>query len=271
MKKHISYRSSELLKWLNKQGITFFTLKKAGEILKESEPAAIRKLLSGMVKRGLILRLKDGLYSIIPYEKDAAEYFPDWHLTAEALVTPQMYYIGFYSALDIHGLITQPALTEQIVTEKQIVPKYRIIKKVKFEFTTLGNRFFGYNKTWIDDFNKVYCSDLEKTILDCLYIPGKANGIPEIIKAISNSADKLDENKVITYIRKYNSQAVIKRLGFILQSLDINTNLRDELGKMISSSYALLDSSLPKKGKHNSNWKIIDNSGIESAINSILT
>lgn len=271
MKKHISYRSSELLGSLLPNGKEFFTLKEAQGILKNSDPAAVRRLLSDMTKRGLILRIKDGLYSIIPYEKNADTYFPNWHLTAEAIVQPQKYYIGFYSALDIHGLITQPSLLEQVVTEKQIIPKYRRVKKVKFEFITLGNRFFGYKKTWIDDFNKVYCSDLEKTILDCLYMPGKANGITEIVKAIYRSVGKINHETLSAYLSKFNSLAVYKRLGFILQNLDEQKDLRKEMRKQISGSYTPLDPSLPKQGKYNSEWKVIDNVGIESALKSVGT
>ena len=104
--------------------------------------------------------------------------------------------------------------------KKQVIPKYRKVKKVKFEFITLGKRFFGYQKTWIDDFNKVYCSDLEKTIIDCLYMPGKANGITEIVKAIYRSVGKINHNTLSDYLSKFNSLAAYKRLGFILQSLD---------------------------------------------------
>ncbi len=271
MNKHISYRSSELLNSLLQNGKSFFTLKEASKILSTSDPAAVRRLLSDMAKRGLILRIKDGLYTIIPYEKDAESFFPDWHLAAEAIVQPQKYYIGFYSALDIHGLITQPSLIEQVVTEKQLVPKYRTIKNVRFEFITLGKRFFGYQKTWIDDFNKVYCSDVEKTILDCLYFPRKANGVAEIVKAISKSISKINQEKILTYLNKFDSQTVYKRLGFILQNMDELKDLRENIYKKISSSYTLLDPSLPKKGKHNALWKIIDNVGIDSALKSITT
>ncbi|MDR3610466.1 MAG: hypothetical protein P4L27_07890, partial [Ignavibacteriaceae bacterium] len=191
MNKHISYRSSELLSSLNKENKQFFTINDILKFLPSSNYAAIRRLLSDMTNRGLILRINKGLYKLIPYEKNSEEYFPNWHLVAEAMVQPQLYYIGFFSALDIHGLITQPSLLEQIVTENQVVPKYRVIKNVKFEFITLKeNRFFGYEKTWIDDFTKVYCSDLEKTIIDCLYKPNSANGITEIIKAIYESRGK---------------------------------------------------------------------------------
>jgi predicted transcriptional regulator of viral defense system len=271
MRKHISYRSSELLNPLLQNDKSFFNLKEAMEILSNSNPAAVRRLLSDMTKRGLLLRIKDGLYTIIPYEKDPGNYLPNWHLVAEALVQPQNYYIGFYSALDLYGLITQPALTEQVVTEKQIVPKFRIIKKVKFEFITMGKRFFGYNKIWIDNFNKVYCSDIEKTILDCLYMPGEANGISGIVNSLSRITGKINPEKLLPYLDKFDSQAVYKRLGFILQNMDVLKDLRAEISKKISSSYILLDPSLPKSGKYNSEWKIIDNIVIHSALQSVMT
>ena len=44
---------------------------------------------------------------------------------------------------------------------------------------------------WIDGFNKVPCSDLEKTFIDCLYKPDYAGGITEIAKAFLNAKKKL--------------------------------------------------------------------------------
>jgi predicted transcriptional regulator of viral defense system len=242
------------------------------EILSSSEPDAVRKLLADMTNRELLLRIKDGLYHIIPYEKNSREYFPDWHLTAEALVHPQNYYIGFYSALDIHGLITQPSLSEQVVTEKQVAPKIQKVRNVKFEFITYNkNNFFGYERIWIDDFNKVNCSDLEKTFIDCFYKPNYAGGISEIIKAIYKSRDKIKTNKMIEYLERFDAQVVYKRMGFLLQHLDILIELRTEIHSKLTSSYSLLDPSLTKKGKHYSEWKIVDNIGIKSALKSIDT
>jgi len=251
--------------------MNFFTPVDAIKMLSNSDPVAVRRLLSDMTKRGLIMRIKDGLYSIIPYEKDPENYLPNWHLVADALMSQQKYYIGFYSALDIHGLITQPSLTEQIVTEKQIIPKTRIVKNVKFEFITMGSSFFGYEKTWIDDFHKIHCSDLEKTILDCLYLPGKANGINEIVKAMVRVIDKLNKEKLLLYLEKFNAPSIYKRLGFILQHLDKHKDLTERLSIESKSSYVVLDPSLPKRGKHNSRWRIIDNLGIEQVLESLLT
>jgi predicted transcriptional regulator of viral defense system len=272
MKKHISYRSSELLNVLNQQEKQFFTISDAVKILSSNSDATVRKLLADMTNRGLILRIKEGLYKVIPYEKNSEEYFPNWHLVAEAMVQPFKYYIGFYSALDIHGLITQPSLIEQVVTEKQMIPKIQMVRDVKFEFITLNKKlFFGFEKTWIDDFNRVYCSDYEKTILDCLYKPSYGGGITEIVKAIYKIREKINQEKIISYLNSIKSQVVIKRLGFILQHLGILEALKKEIKSNVSNSYTYLDPSLPKKGKHTSEWKIIDNSNIESVIKSIET
>ncbi len=272
MNKGISYRSSELLNSLISRKKEFFTLKDASEILLGKDNTTVRKLLSDMTKRGVIMRIKDGLYHRIPYEQNPDNYFPNWHLSAEAMVQPKEYYIGFYSALDIHGLITQPSLVEQVVTQEQIKPKIQQVKNVRFEFITLGEkRFFGYKKQWIDDFHKVNCTDLEKTFLDCLYKPDYSGGITEITKAIYKSRGKLQSVKFQDYLRKINTQVVYKRLGFIIDQLNLFPELQNFIIGKITSSYAPLDPSLEKQGHYSSKWGIIDNLDFRTVLDSIKT
>jgi predicted transcriptional regulator of viral defense system len=280
MKKNISYRSSEFLNALNNRKKDFFTLKEATEILSGKDNATVRKLLSDMTKRGLIMRIKDGLYHRIPYEQQPGQYFPNWHMTAEAMAHPKEYYIGFYSALEIHGLITQPSMNEQVVTRERIKPKTQKVKNasteqgrsVRVEFTTLSiSRFFGYKKHWIDDFHKVNCSDLEKTFLDCFYIPDYAGGITEITKALYKCREKLQPTKFQEYLVKFDSQAVYKRLGFIFNELDLFQELQGFISEKISSSYTPLDPSLTKHGNYSSKWGIIDNIDFEIVLDFIKT
>lgn len=272
MKKHISYRSSDLLSALIDRNKDFFTLKEATEILPEKDYATVRKLLSEMAKRGLIMRIKDGLYHRIPYEQHPDRYFPNWHLTAEAIVKPKDYYIGFYSALDIHGLITQPSLVEQVVTCERVKPKILQVKNVRFEFITLSKtRFFGYQKHWIDDFHKVNSSDLEKTFLDCLLKPDYSGGITEITKAFYKASEKLQPGRFQDYLERFNTQSVYKRLGFIIDHLGLFPELQYFINEKITSSKAPLDPSLAKHGRYNSKWKIIDNVDFETVLNSIKT
>ncbi|MBN1116678.1 MAG: hypothetical protein JXA77_05720 [Bacteroidales bacterium] len=272
MKKGISYRSSELLDGIISLKKEFFTLEEACEILSGKDNATVRKLLSDMTKRGLIMRIRDGLYNRIPYEQHPDQYFPNWHLAAEAMVQTKEYYIGFYSALDIHGLITQPSMVEQIVTNKQMKPKNLKVKNVRFDFITLGKkRFFGFKKHWIDDFKKVNCSDLEKTFLDCLYKPYYAGGITEITKALYKARNKLQPERFQDYLQKFDTQAVYKRLGFIIDNLNLFPDLQDFIESRITLSYASLDPSSGKRGSYNSRWGIVDNLDIKIVLDSIET
>ncbi len=270
--KNISTQSAQLLSYFNEQKRACFDIALAQKALPNSKVGTIRELLSDMTRRGLLMRLKEGIYHIIPYEVNAETFMPDWHLIAEHIVNDAQYYIGYYSALQIHNLITQPSLKEQIVVSKQLRPSEVRIKEVPFQFIYYNEKhFFGAKKIWIDSFHKVLCSDLEKTFIDCLFKPDYAGGIVEIARAIYISKDKIKYNALLDYANRFGSQAVIKRLGFLLELLEIKTDIIDELQKLKTASYIVLDTELPKKGAYNKRWSVLQNLETETIKSAIYT
>ncbi|MDH7463533.1 hypothetical protein QEG73_19690 [Chitinophagaceae bacterium 26-R-25] len=270
--KYISTQSSELLSYFNGQSRACFDSTEAFKALPDSKESTVRQLLSDMTKRGLLMRLKEGIYHIIPYEQNAESFMPDWHLIAEHLVKDADHYIGYYSALQIHNLITQPSLREQIVVSKQLRPSEIKIKNIPFQFIYHNQKhFFGAKKMWVDNFSKVLCSDLEKTFIDCLFKPDYAGGIVEIARAIYISKEQIKFDKLLDYVKKFDSQAVIKRLGFLLEILEINNNIIDELQNLKSASYVIADTELPKTGKRISRWSIQQNIETETIKSAIYT
>ena len=270
--KYISTQSNQLLSYFNGLHRNCFDYSLAYKALPEAKASAVRELLSDMTKRGLLMRLKEGVYYIIPYEQNAETFMPDWHLIAAYIVNDAKHYIGYYSALQIHNLITQPSLKEQIVVSKQIRPSELKIKEVPFQFIYHNEKhFFGAKKIWIDSFNKVLCSDLEKTIIDCLFKPDYAGGIVEVARAIYTSKDKIKYDTLLEYAKKFDSQAVIKRLGFLIEILEINTIIIQDLQKMKTASYVVLDTELPKTGKRISRWSIQQNLETETIKSAIYT
>ena len=109
------------------------------------------------------------------------------------------------------------------------------------------------------------------SIIDCLYKPQYGSGITEIVKAIYKVKDKIDQEKMLKYLERFDSQVVLKRLGFILFHMDIFLLLRRYIESNISKAYAPLDPSMPSEGKYHSKWSILDNVGIKEAINSLIT
>jgi len=270
--KNISYQSNNLLAFFLSKGKLCFTYLEALEALQDIAPNATRQLISDMVKRGLLMRIRNGLYYIIPFDQNPETFMPDWHLLASPLTKGYEYYIGYYSALQLHQLITQPSLTEMIVTNHQLKPSVIKVRDVTFQFIYHNKtHFFGTTEIWADSFDKVMCSDLEKTFVDCLFKPEYGGGIVEIGKALFQARTIIDFEKLLDYCKQFSSQAVIKRLGFLLELLKIGEPIIEKLQDLKTTSYILLDTEMEKDGKNLSRWNIRQNVDSETIENALLT
>lgn len=233
----------------------------------------LSKVLSGMVDKGMLIKLSRGMYHIVPTSADAENYIPDWHLVAKYIMKGKKYYIGYYSAMQIHGLITQPSLKEIIVINHRVTPSSKNIRGIEFQFVTqTSKRFFGFKSTWINDHDKVMVSDLEKTIVDAVTRPHICGGMIEIGKAIYETRDKISLDKLLGYLIQNESKAAIKRYLFICDLVDVKwTSYHEEMLQKIGTSFSLLDTSAPDQGSKNSRFGLKINMDTETIKNSIYT
>ncbi len=270
--KNISYQSNALLQHFIALNRRCFDITEAKKVLAGQSENAAWELLSDMTKRGLLMRIKQGLYYIIPFEQDPVTFMPDWHLVAECLARGTNHYSGYYSALQLHNLTTQPALNELIVIDRQVRPSVIKVKDTNFQFIYHNQKhFFGAKKVWVDSYHKISCSDLEKTFVDCLYKPEHAGGIVETGKALYKAKQSINYDTLLRYCEQFDSQAVIKRLGFLLELLKIENPIIDKLQRLKSNSYIQLDTEMPNEGKRLSRWRIQQNIDSETIQSSILT
>ncbi len=222
--------------------------------------------LMRMVKSNMLIRLNRGLYYIVPLEHNSPRFIPNWHLVAKYLMRNKNYYIGYYSALQIHKLITQPSLTEIIVTDVQIKPGNVEIQGIRFQFVYhKKDRFFGAKNTWIDDYNKVKCSDLEKTLVDSFINPQYSNGIVEIAKAVYETRDKIDQSKIMDYFTGSGSKVAARRYVFICDLLEISSSYHESLlQNNLTGSFLRLDTSAPDEGRINTRFELKINRDINT-------
>jgi len=222
--------------------------------------------LMNMVKNNILIRLNRGLYYIMPLEHNSPKYIPNWHLVAKYLMRNKNYYVGYYSALQIHKLITQPSLTEIIVTDVQIKPSNIEIQGVRFQFINhKKNRFFGIQNSWIDDYNKVKSSDLEKTLVDSFINPQYSNGMIEIAKAVYESKNKINQSKIMDYFTRSENKVAARRYVFICDLLEISSSYHESLlQNNLSGSFLLLDTSAPDEGKINTRYELKINRDINT-------
>lgn len=263
----ITRAEGEILKQFLERGEYCFSNQDVYKEFTSNDKAYLAQLLSKMVGKGSLIRLARGLYYIVPLEQNARAFLPDWHLVAKYIMDKGKgdYYIGYYSALQIHGLITQPSLTEIIVADKQIKQNIITIKNVRFQFVYHNSkRFFGHKNIWIDDFNKVKASDLEKTILDCLLNPHYGGGMVEIGKAVHKAGESIDYQKLWRYFQRVGSKVAMKRFGLLSEILGLGAPIIEDIIKAKGKSISLFDTSQPEAGKINSHWGLKINTDLET-------
>src|SRR5690606_32872013 len=147
------------------------------------------------------------------------------------------------------------------------------IQGVRFQFVFHNQqRFFGAENSWIDSYNKVKCSSLEKTLVDSFINPQYSGGIIEISKAVYESNESINRDKLIDYFVRAGSKVAARRYVFICDLLEIGDSHHENLLQSnISESVSLLDPSVPDEGKINSRYKLKINRDINTIKQYIFT
>jgi predicted transcriptional regulator of viral defense system len=233
----------KLLFTLEEEGKTIFQTKEAHRILQTSN-ASIKNVLYRLRKKGRIEEIERGKYLLVPAK---AGYQGSWtevpFLIVPSLINP--YYIGFWSALNYWSMTEQTPRTVFAVTTKR--KRNLEYGPTKFEFVTLSrSRFFGFVEQEIAG-SKFKVSSREKTVLDCLMYPRYCGGLDEVVKGIWNGRKEIDFAKTFNLAKKLEVSVVIRRLGYILEVLDIDKQIRQEITSLKFSGYRWLDPLSPKR------------------------
>lgn len=208
-----------LIRAIEKRGLSIFTFDQAMELTPIGRDSA-KKLIFNLVKKRVIQRLEKGKYLLIPSTaREHGEYSEKGTIIAAHLIDP--YYLSYWTALKFYGWTEQPSNTIFIATTKQKAPLR--VKGITFKFIRLKDtRFFGYDGHR-DGQYKVKVADKEKAIVDCLDQPRYSGEIVEVAKGIWNGRNEIDIEKVLGYAERMKNGAIIKRLGYLMETLEILT------------------------------------------------
>lgn len=262
--KTLGPRAAQLITGLYDRNTPSFTVQDA-IVITGLTADAVRKLIHSLVEKGIVTRLKAGLYNIVPFEHGTARtYFGNPYEVAAHIVkkaaedttkVPE-YFISHGSAMDLHQMVTQPQLTVFTSSTRRI--RNQTIMGTDFHFVLVKREhFFGTTEHWITKSDRITVSDLERTVLDGLKMPSYCGGIIEVAKGLWIKRDSIDTARLIDYARKLGIGAVYRRLGFLLEVFKIaNNEALESLKREITSSYHLLDPELGPEGKHISKWRL---------------
>jgi len=229
----------KLQKELDNLNLIIFTLNDVIKITGQKKEI-VKVFLSNQIKKNLLYRLKKNFYS---FKKITNKF-----------VLAKIYsksYVALNSALEFYKTTTQQYNNLELISKTTL--KSQTINNVKIQNHKIReNLFFGYEKERIDNID-FFISNIEKTIIDCVYFSNKVY-LSETIQFIKLKKENIDKNKIVKYLNKINSVILTKRVGYLLEHEGIILeNLK------INKKYEKLNSNLSVKGSKNKKWKLIIN------------
>lgn len=258
-RKALSGKESRVLSELSYRNKSLFTAKDLkGHV---DDP---RNFLHHLIEKNWVLKIMRGVYLIVPLEAGeggAAAY--TLHSFAIGAVLVEPYYIGYWSALNFHGMTDQVPTSVYIATTKS--RHSREILSTKFVFVKIHpKKMFGTEEVEIEKM-RVLVSSNEKTVIDCLDHPEYSGGLEEVAKSIYFAKDELDTKKIVDFAKKIGNTAVVKRLGYLAEVFEWEEYLELLSRVKLKSGYSFLDPTLPKKGHIKERWKLVVNVSIDPA------
>jgi len=253
----LSRNESLLLSALSEKDKTIFRIEDVVNELNCAYEYA-KVLVNNLTKKRWVIVLRRGVYLIVPLSAGARSLYTEHEFViASHLVSP--YYIAYWSALNFHGFTEQTPFAVFVATTKRV--KNREVLNIKYNFVTLNKRkFFGFEPAAISTC-KIKISDREKTLADALDHSEYCGGMVEVTKAVWNAKEKVSMEKIVSYAERMGNTAIVKRLGYLIESLNINvaSESLSKMREMISPGIAVLDPTRPKKGTYNMRWNLLLN------------
>ena len=264
-------QSARLVTTLHEQNKPLFRLKEVRQIL-QLDHVASSNFVKKLVERGIVTRLKPGLFILVPLEMGKeSEYTGNPLIVAREIMNGTDYYLSHATALEIHGMVTQPQLVVYVTALKS----HRPVKTKGMEFQFIHTRkylFFGLIDHWVTKQEKVKVSDPERTIVDGLKNPEYCGGLTEVAKGLWIRHHDINKTRLIRYAVQTGIGAVIRRLGFLFELYKIGTvEDREILRSQLSETYVRLDPLLPSEGKYLRKWRLQLNVSSEELLSVVRT
>jgi len=254
--KTLGPRAAQLITELNELRRTTFTVADVHSITGLS-PAASRNLVHKAQQRGLVTRLKPGLYNLVPFELGrATEHVDNPYLIAREIAGAAPYFLSHGTAFELHRMVTQPNFTVYVSCMRRVRPQK--VGGYDFRFIHIAaEQEFGVIKHWIDKERFVMISDMERTIIDGLRHPAFVGGITEVAKGLWMKRDILKMEQLVDYAKRLGIGAVVRRLGYLLEHYGLaDASVLEPLHGMLTATYQRLDPLLPAEGAFLSRWRL---------------
>lgn len=232
-----------------------FTADDAAHALDVDRSEAAR-LLGYLASKGWLSRVRRGLFTVVPLEADTpGAWRADPWLVAARVFEPC--YIGGWSACEHWDLTEQLFRSIVVVTSRPQRTTRPAIQRSEFVVAVRKSpALFGTRPVWRGR-DRVDVSDPSRTIIDVLDDPALGGGIRHVADVLAEYAESShrDDDLVVAYGDRLGNRTVFKRLGFLVERLELDApQLVAACLERRSSGVSELDPTVASAGRITTRW-----------------
>jgi predicted transcriptional regulator of viral defense system len=235
-----------------------FSISDARQALEPRQRVFAAQILGRLREKGWVARVARGRFAVIPLSSGTTG-SAQLHECVVAMELARPAAIAYFSALNHHGLTEQLPRTVFVATDHPVRRRQRESLGVTFRIVSVRpHKYFGIQKAWAGDL-EFSVTNLEKTIIDALDLPGHAGGVGLVTTALRSHWDRVDETRLRDYARRIGNSAAAKRLGFLMETLGLGDAEALRKAVTLGTGFPRLDPALPPRGSHNRRWGLLLN------------
>jgi predicted transcriptional regulator of viral defense system len=250
----ISAARRQRLERLHRSFSAPFTVAEAAGVLGIA-PAQAAQELGYLSRRGWLARVRRGLYLPVPLEAPrSGEWIEDPWIVASKAFAPC--YIGGWSACEHWDLTEQVFRDVVVVTSRALRRRHQELQGMAFLVTSRsGDALFGTREVWRRNV-RVAVSDPSRTLIDVLDDLGIGGGIRHVAGVLGEylRSEHRDDELLVQYGDRLGNRSVFKRLGWLLELLDVDGPLREACLARRSAGLSKLDPTVSGAGRIVRRW-----------------
>lgn len=263
---------SRLLGWSQMVGRTCVRTAEVAETLRVS-PKRASELLDRMARDGRVIQLQRGLYLLPEKLPPGGRWQPPavvalWHfLEARGAVWQET----GPNAFNYYGLTEQ--LSNETFAYNDKVSGRRCFGRLPVTLIKVSRKRLGHAavvKIGQDRVERRRIGSLPRVVFDAVYDYKRFGTLPKAYDWIRQRRDSEEFlSGLIRCCTKYGNMAASRRVGWLLDSLEVEDATLRPLAKMVtdSSAYIPLDPYRPARGSRNRRWGIVDNRASQDVSN----
>lgn len=231
------------------------------DIAREVGERAAYAVAATLVRKGVLDRIRPGLYAVRPFRAMARPWNPSALVAVELLLAGEPHYVGGLAAFTLNRLTLQQhtSVVDAFTTSFR---RPRRLGGADIIFHRRKPTVFGVGLTHLDVGGvEVAVSDPEHTMLDALEEFRVVGGMSEAIHLFREALPRIDRARLANYALEIARDSTCQRLGLLLDRAGADGPFMDALRRRAAESTGqhLLIPGMRRVGPISGTWRVVEN------------